>query len=123
MARPRKQFTEEQMAEITEMALNNCHIDTIGLALGIAKNTLIRRFGTFISQKRAEGRTELSKQQKDKCAKGDTTMLIWRGKQDLGQTDKKELTGKGGGPVALQIVDYKKADGSELVKDSERELP
>jgi len=92
MARPEKQFTQEQVEQITQMALDNCHIDTIALALGIAKNTLIRHFGTFIKQKRAEGRAELSHAQRTKAIKDkDSTMLIWRGKQDLDQRDKKEM--------------------------------
>ena len=103
--RPKRVFTEEQIVKIEEMALDNCHLDTIGLALGIPLETLRRNYGVFISQKRAEGRTILHRQQKEKCNKSDTTMLIWRGKQDLGQSDKKEIFGKDGAPlVPLSIV-------------------
>ena len=90
MGRPRLTFTDEQKAKIEEMALNNCHIDTIGLALGIAKNTLIRHFGTFIKQKRAEHRTELRKAQYEKATIGkDAGLLIFLGKNELDQTDKQ----------------------------------
>ena len=92
--RPKRTFTDEEKQQIEQMAQDNCHLDTIALALSIAKTTLVRRYGTFIEQKRAQGRTELSHQQKEKCAKGDSAMLIWRGKQDLSQTDKQVIETK-----------------------------
>lgn len=92
MARPKLVFTDEQKAKIEQMALNNCHIDTIGLALGIAKNTLIRHFGTFIKQKRAEHRAELRKAQYEKAITGkDAGLLIFLGKNELDQTDKQVI--------------------------------
>lgn len=51
MARPKRVFSANEKELIEEYALNNCHIDTIALALNIAKNTLIRHYGTFIKQK------------------------------------------------------------------------
>lgn len=107
--RPKVKFTPEQINQITQAALDNCHIDTIALALGIAKNTLKRHFGPFINQKRAEGRIELAHAQRVKAIDSkDSTMLIWRGKQDLGQADKQEITGKDGKPIPLSIVDFGK---------------
>lgn len=35
---------------------------------------------------------------------GNTTMLIWLGKQRLGQSDKNELTGKDGGRLVIEVV-------------------
>ncbi len=88
MARPKRIFTEEEKQRIEEYALENSHIDTIALGLGIAKNTLIRRYGTFIKRKRAEGRLAL-KHNQYKQAINNPTMAIWLGKQDLGQVDKQ----------------------------------
>ncbi len=91
--RPKIVFTDDTKAKITEYALNNCHVDTIAMALGIAKNTLIRHFGTFISQKRAEGRVILRVAQHQKAITGlDTGMLCFLGKNELGQADKIETT-------------------------------
>ena len=86
--RPKRVFTEQQKAEIEQMALDNCHIDTIGMALGIAKNTLIRHYGTFIKQKRAEGRVGLRRKQ-CKLADNNPAMAIFLGKNELDQTDKQ----------------------------------
>ena len=88
--RKRRVFTIEQEVMITQMALDNCHVDTIALALSIPKQTLVRRFGTFISQKRAEGRTMLRRAQREKALIGkDTGMLCFLGKNELNQTDKQ----------------------------------
>jgi hypothetical protein len=41
-------------------------------------------------------------------------MLIWLGKQFLGQSDKNELSGKDGGPIQAAItVEFVKAKPSE----------
>ena len=99
VGRPKRVFTPEEVAKIEEMAKNNLHTLTIANALGIPEPTLRDNFQEVLTQKRAEGKAELSKQQKDACKEGDRTILIWRGKQDLGQADKQEITGKGGGPL------------------------
>jgi transposase-like protein len=86
--RKQRNFTDEQKEKITQMALDNCHMDTIALALSIPKETLVRRFGTFIRQKRAEGRTLLRRAQREQIK--NPAMAIFLGKNELGQTDKKE---------------------------------
>lgn len=91
MARPKRVFSEEEEQKIEEYALNNCHIDTIALALNIAKNTLIRRYGTFIKKKRAEGRVRLRGFQVS-LAPSNPAMAIFLGKNELGQTDKQTIT-------------------------------
>lgn len=90
--KPLRKFTDEQRQSIEQMALDNCHVDTIAMALKIPKETLVRRFGMFITQKRAEGRTMLRRAQREKALTGrDTGMLCFLGKNELGQTDKKGI--------------------------------
>ena len=91
MARPQRQFTDEEVARITDMALNNCHFETIAMTLGIAVNTLKRRYGRYIKQKRAEGRTILRQRQVN-LSKTQAAMAIFLGKNELNQTDKQEQT-------------------------------
>lgn len=92
MARPKRVFTDEEKEEIEQMALDNCHLDTIALALNIPKQTLVNRFGTYIVQKRAEGRTILRRAQREKAVNSkDTGMLCFLGKNELGQTDKQDV--------------------------------
>lgn len=94
--RPKRQFNEEEVSLITEYALNNCHLDTIALALGIAKTTLVRHYGTIISKKRAEGRVRLRAYQAN-LAKNNPAMAIFLGKNELNQTDRQEVYQSGQG--------------------------
>lgn len=89
LGRPKRKFTTEQVAAIEQMALDNCHLDTIAMALSIPKQTLVRRFGTFIVQKRAEGRTQLRRTQR-KLADSNTAMAIFLGKNELDQKDARD---------------------------------
>lgn len=90
MGRPKIEFTITQEEQILQMALDNCHMDTIALALDMPLETLRRRFGGFISQKRAEGRTKLRRMQREQ-APNSPAMAIFLGKNELGQSDKQEI--------------------------------
>ena len=95
--RPLRKFSDEVRAKIEQMALDNCHMDTIDLALGIPLQTLTDNFRGFIQQRRAEGRTELRRAQREKALiSKDTGMLCFLGKNELDQTDKRaiELSGE-----------------------------
>ena len=61
--RPKRRFSDQEQANIIEMALNNCHFETIAMALNIAVNTLKRNYGRVIRQKIAEGRAILRQRQ------------------------------------------------------------
>lgn len=90
MGRSLRKFTEETVKAIEQMALDNCHVDTIAMALDIPKQTVVRRFGTFITQKRAEGRVTLRRSQRIAAESGNPALLIFLGKNELEQTDKQE---------------------------------
>lgn len=93
VGRPKRVFTEDEKAQIEQMALDNCHLDTIAIALDIPKQTLVDNFRVFIVQKRAFGRTELRRAQRQKALiSKDTGMLCFLGKNELGQADKQEIT-------------------------------
>ena len=94
VGRPKKVFTPEVIAEIDRMALDNCHLDTIAMALGIAKDTLVRRFSTYITQKRAKGRADLRRGQRE-LSKTHAAVAIFLGKNELGQSDKSEIEHSG----------------------------
>lgn len=80
-------YTDEQVTQIEEMALHQCRDNTIAVALGLDIKTFQKHFSKKCAQKRAEGKAEKLKQQyQDKSP----TMLVWWGKQHLGQKDKSE---------------------------------
>jgi hypothetical protein len=83
-------LTDAQLSIMDNLASINCRDYTIAEVLGIDVKTLKSRYSKRMIQKRAIGRVELRKLQVEKGKTGDTAMLIWRGKNDLGQTDKQE---------------------------------
>lgn len=104
MARPRKEVNWKQVEKM-------CHIDCTGeeiaAVLGISYDTLDRAcireqnqsFADYFSQKRGVGNTSLRRRQYKAAMDGSNAMLIWLGKQRLGQSEKS-------------IVDNRSSDGS-----------
>ena len=58
--------------------------------LAWCERTYHMSFSSIFEQKRGKGKISLRRRQFQKAMDGDTTMLIWLGKNWLGQTDKKE---------------------------------
>lgn len=91
------------------------HCDGVGIAgiLGVSPMTLYRavkkkfgvNFEAYQQQKRSEGKELLRHKQFQAAMSGDRSMLIWLGKQYLGQSDKTEQTGKDGRPLFPDISD------------------
>jgi hypothetical protein len=63
----------------------------------------------YLDEGRARGTTSIRRQQFKKAMDGDTTMLIWLGKQKLGQTDKRHID---------QVISHKK----DIKEFTDREL-
>jgi hypothetical protein len=90
MARPKKKANgEDKTAE--ELASIGCTMNEIGAVMGLSVSTLERRFDEPIKRGREKGRETLRRKQWDLAMKGHPTMLIWLGKQMLGQADKQAL--------------------------------
>jgi len=78
----------EILNSIEEMALHQCRDTTIAECLGIDVKTFKRHYAKKCVQKRAEGKIIKLEQQFNNQ---NPTMLIWWGKQHLGQTDKQQV--------------------------------
>ncbi len=89
MARPKKQIDPKQ---VESLALINCTTAEMAAVIGCSSDTLERRFAAIIKEGREKGRMSLKRKQFQAAMSGNTTMLIWLGKQLLGQTDKVENT-------------------------------
>ncbi len=85
MARPKKDIDAEQ---VTRLAAINCSYQEMAAVLDCDPSTLTRRFAQLIEKGRATGRMSLKRKQWEMAMGGNITMLIWLGKQNLGQTDK-----------------------------------
>ena len=81
-------WTEQQLTQMDRMAETQCKNTMIALIMGVNEHTLINEMRVRLEEKRAEGKRKLLEVQYDKALRGDTTMLIWVGKQQLDQSDK-----------------------------------
>jgi hypothetical protein len=102
----------------------------VAARLGISFDTLSRAvkrehgadYAAYAAQKKEHGETLLHEQQFALAMKGNLGMLIWLGKQRLGQKDKQahEHTGKDGTPLPMpQIRVY---TGAPPLSSSEKEV-
>jgi hypothetical protein len=87
MARPRLQLDE---ALIERLAAIHCPLVEIAAALNCSVDTLERNYAALIDKGRQKGKQTLRRIQWDAAQKGNVVMMIWLGKQLLGQSDKLE---------------------------------
>ena len=78
--------TGEEQASILDI-----DYDTLDSACKREKNC---SFSEYFAQKSANGSMSLRRKQYTQAMEGNTTMLVWLGKNWLGQTDKQEVTAK-----------------------------
>ena len=95
--RPKKVLTEDALKLIENMARIMCTEEEIAQCLGASVDTLLNAdnkelFRTAIEKGKANGKQSLRRKQYEVAMKGNASMLIWLGKQWLGQTDKVEQT-------------------------------
>ena len=108
MARPRVEINYNTVDKLLHI---QCTGEEIASVLGIDYDTLQRavkrdkkmRFAEYIKQKANSGKASLRRMQWKAAENGNNTMLVWLGKQMLGQTDKSqtEITGRDGGPIEV----------------------
>jgi hypothetical protein len=107
VGRPKKEINYNLVDSLCEI---QCTGEEIAAVLDIDYDTLnaaLKRdkgvgFSDYFSQKRNVGKKSLRRRQWQAAIDdGNTTMLIWLGKQFLGQSDKQELTGKDGEPIKV----------------------
>lgn len=115
MGRPRIEFKENDWRNIENLCKLMCTAEEIAGFLSVSVDTLERRireehgctFAEYFKEHSAQGKISLRRHQYKLAEAGNATMLIWLGKQYLGQTDKQE-------------VDNKSTDGSMSLTKIER---
>lgn len=91
--RPRKEIDQPTFEKLCEI---QCTLEEIAGVLRVSEDTVERwcertyevGFADAYKKFSATGKTSLRRQQFELARKGNATMLIWLGKQYLGQTDK-----------------------------------
>ena len=84
MARPKLLINEDQ---VHKLAAINCTMEEIAAVLDCSVDTLERRFAEIIKKGRDSGKMSLRRKQFEVALGGNVGMLIWLGKQLLGQKD------------------------------------
>ena len=76
---------------VLELAQQGCTIVEIAATFGCCEDTIHKRFSVQVERGRKMCDAALRSKQVQKAISGDTQMLIWLGKQRLGQRDKHEV--------------------------------
>ena len=85
--RPRVKVDPEQVRNLAQIG---CTVEEIADVLGCGKSTIEKRFRAELESGRLRCRSSLRRMQFKAAQGGNTTMMIWLGKQLLGQKDKTE---------------------------------
>ncbi len=106
--RPRREF---DLRQVEELARLGCTEEDMGAVLGVSVDTIQRRkrtseeFCGAIKRGQAATRNSLRRLQLKKALDGNVTMLIWLGKQLLGQSDRQStLLGQNPEGPPVQVV-------------------
>jgi len=122
VGKPRKVITPEQMRQAEEYAYNNCLNGTIEGLMDWPNEFIVRRadIAKKLTKKRQEGKADLHKAQHEKALKDrDGTMLIWLGKNELGQADKTETKLDAGNAPAVVIIGANTRDGGSAADNND----
>lgn len=92
--RPPFQFSEKDIRQIRVLARCHCPDSEIAAFVGCSEKTLQRRHGELLKLAREAGKANIRRKQYQLAMEGDKTMLIWLGKQLLGQREKTEVNVK-----------------------------
>lgn len=103
--------------EVGHMLEAGCEGTEVAASIGIHPNTLYERcqtdnklsFSEYLASKRASGDRLIRVKQFEIAKEGDKAMLIWLGKQRLGQKDKHEHSGDQDKPLQ-HVVKLKTED-------------
>ncbi len=87
----RCQVTDEMRELVFRLAGIGCTLDEISRVMLIPITTLRRRLGAELERGKAKLCMSLRRRQLAVARKGNVSMLIWLGKQYLGQTDRQEV--------------------------------
>lgn len=94
--RPKKILTDEGKRVIEQLATMQCTDEEIAAVIGCSVDVLTNKnnkkaFAEAKEKGLSSGKASIRRMQFKAAEAGNATMLIWLGKQYLGQTDKQEI--------------------------------
>ncbi len=95
MGRPRKEFNWEEFDKLCGIHATQREVaDWFEMSEDTVDRRIKEQFGMtfadYVKQRQAPGKISLRRKQYEMAMNGNVTMLIWLGKQYLGQADKQE---------------------------------
>lgn len=99
--RPRIEIDSEQVRKLAQM---HCTTREIAAFFDVSVDTIDRNYAEQINKGRQQGKIRLRDQQLKCAEKGNVAMLIFLGKQYLGQSDKVEQD------IKTESIDSEKSD-------------
>lgn len=88
MGRPKLNIDPKKVEALASFGCTNTEIASF---YGCERTTITKRFSRIITKGRESGKIRLRQKQFDTAMKGNVSMLIWLGKQTLGQADKQDI--------------------------------
>ena len=89
MARPKKYNIDKEQVE--KLAALGCTNTEIASFFGCEDSLISKSYSRNVTKGKADLKYNLRKAQYDSAINGSVPMLIWLGKQMLGQSDKQEI--------------------------------
>ena len=89
MGRPKKYDIDTN--EVEKLSGYGCTNTEIADFFGCSADLIEKSYSEFLTKGRANLKKRLRKAQLDTAVQGNATMLIWLGKQMLGQVDRQEI--------------------------------
>lgn len=91
MGRPKIEINERIVLGLAKILCTN---EEIAAVVECHPDTLVDRFSDLLKKGREQGKASLRREQYRLAVKGNPTMLIWLGKNHLGQSDKVQVEDK-----------------------------
>tara|TARA_Y100001963_G_C6676442_1_gene397673 strand:- start:101 stop:427 length:327 start_codon:yes stop_codon:yes gene_type:complete len=88
IGRPLKDIPKLKVEQLAQYGCTNVEIAQF---FEVDESTIRKRFSENLTKGRSAGKIRLRQLQIEACERGSVPMLIWMGKQMLGQTDKAEV--------------------------------
>ena len=118
MKKPKKTVELNEESKIEKLASFGLTNKEIAEALGYDENTLKRNFEIFLTKGRANLKMRLKQKQITVAFKGNVSMLIWLGKQYLGQSEKIQEAGDY--EITIKRVDATEAKSAKFSVEEEQ---
>lgn len=112
VGRPRLEIDPQLVEKLAGIGCPNKEIAAI---VECSVDTLDRNFAEVIAKGRENGKTRLRKKQIEVAMSGNVTMLIFLGKNMLGQADKQEISGPDNGPFLIAAQDRNESEKAEFI--------